>query len=382
MNMKKIIVQIIILVAATVLVLSCNKPKEQAGWDVTIRGKVGFPQPGEISVQKLNRDGVGEKDTIKLKGNYTYEKSLRLTEPGYYQINFYNKQMLNFILDKTDIEINVDGNNQNGYVEVKGSPDQDLITKVQGIMQRTQDSPEMMTIQTEFSLASSNNDMARIAELQGDYKRNLDKGYDQVAAVLKDQPASLGLMNLLQQNNLLDKDKYFELYVSSAEKFKKEWPASNFTQEFTGMVDKMKITAIGQTTPEIELPNPNGEVIKLSSLRGKYVLIDFWAKWCGPCRRENPNVVNAYHKFKDKGFEVFGVSLDRTKADWVQAIEEDGLTWTHVSDLKYFESKAAADYNISAIPFSILIDPQGKIIAKNLRGPALDKKLEEVFGGI
>ena len=150
-------------------------------------------------------------------------------------------------------------------------------------------------------------------------------------------------------------------------------------KEFVAFVEKSKSTAVGQVAPEIALPDPDGKVIALSSLRGKYVLVDFWAKWCGPCRRENPNVVKAYHQYKDKGFEVFGVSLDRTKEDWLQAIKQDGLVWTHVSDLKYFQSQAAADYNINAIPFSILVDPQGVIIAKNLRGPALEKKLEEVL---
>jgi peroxiredoxin len=141
----------------------------------------------------------------------------------------------------------------------------------------------------------------------------------------------------------------------------------------------MKVTAIGQPAPEIALPDTTGKVVSLSSMKGKYVLVDFWAKWCGPCRQENPNVVRAFQKYKDKGFTVFGVSLDRTKQDWMRAIKEDGLTWTHVSDLKFWQSEAAKTYNVTGIPFSLLIDPNGVIIAKNLRGAALDSKLEEIF---
>lgn len=366
-----------------VVVLIAFGCKQEPGWDVTVKGKVGFPQAGEISIKELREDDSAVADTIKLKSDYTFEKKLRIIEPGYYQINFYGKQYVTVILDKSPLEVNVDGNSMSGFFEIKGSPDQDLLMRVQQSMSNLQNSPYISQLEAEYARLATQNNQKGVDSIRNEYNNLLAKGYDQIAAMLRDEPASLGLLNLLQQN-VLDKDKYFDLYLAVADKFKKEWPDSKYTKEFVEQVDKMKITAIGQTALEIDLPNTEGVQTKLSSLRGKYVLVDFWAKWCGPCRRENPNIVQAYHKYKDKGFEVFGVSLDRTKEDWLQAIAEDGLVWTQVSDLKYFESKAAADYNVNAIPFSILVDPQGKIIAKGLelRGPALDKKLEEVLGGI
>lgn len=136
----------------------------------------------------------------------------------------------------------------------------------------------------------------------------------------------------------------------------------------------------GVLAPDIVLPSPEGKEIALSSLRGNYVLIDFWASWCKPCRIENPNVVKMYQKYADDNFEIFGVSLDKDRAKWIEAIAVDNLTWPQVSDLGFWNSAAAQLYNVRSIPYTVLLDPDGKIIATKLRGAALEAQMESIFG--
>jgi peroxiredoxin len=145
--------------------------------------------------------------------------------------------------------------------------------------------------------------------------------------------------------------------------------------------DRLAPDLVGQEAPDFTSPDPNGKQISLSSFRGKYVLVDFWASWCGPCRMENPNVVKAYNKYKDKNFTILGVSLDQEgdKDKWLKAVKNDNLTWTQVSDLRHWDTPVLALYKFRGIPFNVLIDPQGKIIGQELRGADLEAKLAEVL---
>lgn len=174
-------------------------------------------------------------------------------------------------------------------------------------------------------------------------------------------------------------DENLELYKIVDEALYEKYPKNTYVAELHEKLQQSEKLSIGSVAPEIALPNPEGKIVKLSSFRGKYVLIDFWASWCRPCRVENPNVVKMYEKYKDKDFEIFGVSFDQNKASWTKAIEDDGIEWIQVSDLKGWKSAAGQEYNVSGIPHTILLDKEGKIIAKGLRGETLEGKLQTIF---
>lgn len=232
---------------------------------------------------------------------------------------------------------------------------------------------------------------------KNNYKRSLDSlyevGREYAINYINEKPYSPVSWIMLQEFypstgleyfDSLDLDYFREVSTAMKEKY----PYTEYTDYVDQSIDNtiaqleaLKGNGGGDMAPELEFPNPDGEMIALSSLRGKVVLIDFWASWCGPCRMENPNVVKTYNKYKDKGFTVYSVSLDNDKNRWIQAIEADNLVWpNHVSDLKGWQSEAAALYQVNSIPATFLIDQQGRIIDQNLRGDRLEQKLQEILG--
>ncbi|MCB0617022.1 MAG: TlpA family protein disulfide reductase, partial [Phaeodactylibacter sp.] len=183
-----------------------------------------------------------------------------------------------------------------------------------------------------------------------------------------------GVVATLKQKNNGNFVYFGELFVDA---FKDSDPSAAASMK--AQIEQMKSFVVGGQAPDFTQKTPDGGEMSLSELRGKVVLVDFWASWCGPCRRENPNVVRMYNKYKDKGFDILGVSLDKTQDRWLQAIEQDGLEWHHVSDLKGWGNEVAQAYGVRSIPHTILLDQEGRIIARNLRGQALEEKLEELF---
>jgi peroxiredoxin len=262
---------------------------------------------------------------------------------------------------------------------ITGSPVNDAYAKLTILLTPIKVKAEALRAQENSTPAAQQNTDAYQATDNEKHKELATEQTSILEKFVKDNPDNyVSLLVISELGKTQDVSELKPLYESLSQSVKDMETARQIKRS----IDALLPTAMGAIAPDFTQNDVNGNPVTLSSLRGKYVLVDFWASWCGPCRQENPNVVKAYQKFKGKNFTILGVSLDKQdgKADWISAIKNDGLTWTQVSDLDFWNNKAALLYAVQSIPHNFLLDPTGKIIAKDLRGSDLDNKLTEIFG--
>lgn len=332
----------------------------------------GLPENTGVTLSDANTpDDTIARAVVKSGG--TFELRGTVQEPNLYQLNFDGVQKKYTLFIGNDI-VNVSGDVQTIQdLQVKGSPvhnDFELFKKTFN--------PLFLELTTMGQRINRTPSLQQNDSVMGAYKKQLESiknEVDKFVASHYDSPVApfvVVVTSEMEQDVAALERRYTKLNKNVQNGF--------YGKIVKQQIDNSKKGAIGTDALEFTQTDVDGKNISLSSFRGKYVLVDFWASWCRPCREENPNVVKVFNKYKDKNFTVLGVSLDQNRAPWVKAIQNDNLAWTQVSDLKGWNNEVAAKYNVQSIPQNFLIDPSGKIVGKNLRGVDLESKLSEILG--
>lgn len=382
-KMKKVI---LLFVSLAVLVSCGNKGKTDTAQNkFELKGKLENANGEQLYLEQMTAKGAQSIDTVALneKGEFSFVKIK--PELGFYRIKITDANFVMLILDSTQqVSITGDAHDLGNTARIEGSPDSKLFWEFNEKAKRSYQRRDSMIRSYEAYINLNKGDEAKIQE----YAKSAEQAYNEEGKRLNDYLLGLininpgSLVSIVAMQQLvpeLSENGYADLYKKVDEALMQKFPNSEQVQYFHSNVENMFNVAKGGEAPDFTLPSPEGKELSLSSFKGKYVLIDFWASWCGPCRAESPNMVRMYKKFHPKGLEILGVSLDDDKAKWVAAIKKDQLEWNHVSDLGGWKSAAAKLYNVTSIPQTFLLDKEGKIIAKGLRAEGLEAKLEELL---
>ena len=358
--MRKLLLSI---VAASMTLAACNA---QSGYKVT--GTVEGMPDGKAIIATVNGSSLDTLAKADVK-NGSFEFTGNVSEPtGAYIMVIGQRGAIPFMLENANITVNA---GQAGLT-VTGSEGQKIYDQFMAINTTTQQ--EAMKLQQEYQAA--NGDQAKMQAVQEAYAKLMTDAQAKETELIKANPDSyVSTLVIVSSMGQMEYEQLKERYNLLGEKAK----ASAQGKAIAAQIAKLESTAIGQIAPNFTITTPEGESISLYDIKGKVKLIDFWASWCGPCRGENPHVVEIYKEYHPKGLEIFGVSLDNNKEAWVKAIADDGLVWKHGSDLKGWQSAPAQLYSVSGIPHTVLLDENNKIIAKNLRGDELKQKIAELL---
>ncbi|MFA6128738.1 MAG: TlpA disulfide reductase family protein [Bacteroidales bacterium] len=362
--------------------------------DFTITGKVTGANKDSLFIEEMTEKSVELRSTLVTGTDGSFSYSDTASNPRLFFVRSAQNEYITLMAMKGEkISVSAEKGNYNKSIRISGSPQSELILELNNELIRATGKLDSLSRQYQ-ALKGKGNDPQVDSWVQAEYGKLVEQQRNFIRVFIEkhvDEPASLlALSHQIGQQPVLNGSTDFDLFEKVDVKLFRKYPRSILVLNLHKYVEAMrpqmesaqsqaKNTGSGKVAPDISLPDPDGKIQTLSSLRGNIVLLDFWAGWCGPCRRENPNLVAAYSKYHDKGFEIFQVSLDKTKPEWVAAIKQDGLNWIHVSDLKFWSSPVARQFGIESIPANFLLDKEGKIIGQNLRGTALDEELAKLF---
>ena len=366
--------QVVALVFLAVLAFSCKEPSA-GGYLITgvIAGDLADTTKVYLRKSDADLQPAGSDSTVLSKGEFSFRGALE--EPQLHYIFIEGARGgIPLILEDGEVKITAHKDSLNA-AEVSGTPQNEAYAEfLEGsrVLAKRRNS-----INAEMRSAMMTQDSANMNALRDEFFELQEEGLAFEKTFVESHPdavISSLVINRMMQMQSLPIPEITALYEGLSEDMKQ----TGIGQSIAGKLESAKRTSIGSRAPDFSAPTPEGQPLSLNEVLGKVTLVDFWAAWCRPCRAENPNVVRVYQKYKDKGLSILGVSLDRNADAWKKAIEDDGLDWHHVSNVRYFDEIAEL-YNVSAIPASFILDANGVIVAKNLRGEALEAKIAELL---